>query len=54
MSQYVFYCRACKKEFTRVLRMADREKSRIVCPHCGAKRVEQRITAFSAVTSRKS
>ncbi|MGA2571429.1 MAG: FmdB family zinc ribbon protein [Terracidiphilus sp.] len=54
MSQYVFYCRACKKEFTRILRMSEREKGPVACPHCGGKRVEQVITAFSAVTSRKS
>jgi putative FmdB family regulatory protein len=54
MSQYVFHCRDCKKEFTRVLHMADRNKNKVVCPHCGGKRVEQVITAFSAVTSKKS
>jgi DNA-directed RNA polymerase subunit RPC12/RpoP len=34
--------------------MADHEKSEVVCPHCGGKRVEQLVTAFSAVTSKKS
>jgi putative FmdB family regulatory protein len=54
MSQYVFHCRDCKKEFTQVLHMADRESSKVVCPHCGGKRVDQVVTAFSAVTSKKS
>ncbi|MGA9062244.1 MAG: FmdB family zinc ribbon protein [Terracidiphilus sp.] len=54
MSQYIFHCGDCKKEFTQVLHMADREKSVVVCPHCGGKRVEQLVTAFSAVTSKKS
>jgi putative FmdB family regulatory protein len=54
MSQYVFNCRDCNKEFTQTLHMADREKSEVVCPHCGGKRVEQLVTAFSAVTSKKS
>jgi putative FmdB family regulatory protein len=54
MSQYVFYCRACKKEFTQVLHMADRTASKVTCPHCGGKRVEQQVTAFSAVTAKKS
>ena len=54
MSQYVFHCRACKKEFTQVLHMSDREKDEVVCPHCGSKRVEQLVTTFSAVTSKKS
>jgi hypothetical protein len=32
------HCRACK----------------IACPHCGGKNVEQRWSAFSAITSKKS
>jgi putative FmdB family regulatory protein len=54
MSQYVFHCRDCNKEFTRDLHMADREKAEVTCPHCGSKRVEQLVSAFSTVTSRKS
>ncbi len=54
MSQYVFFCEDCKKEFTQHLHIADREKGEVTCPHCGSKRVNQLVTAFSAVTSRKS
>ncbi len=54
MSQYGFHCRDCNKEFTQALHMADREKSEVACPHCGGKHVEQLVTAFSAVTSKKS
>lgn len=54
MSTYVFLCRACKKEFTQILHMADVEKAGVVCPHCGSKRVVQAVVAFSAVTERKS
>ena len=54
MSQYVFQCLDCQKEFTRVLHISDRTKDAVVCPHCGGKRVEQLVTAFSAVTSKKS
>ncbi|MGD0156967.1 MAG: FmdB family zinc ribbon protein [Terracidiphilus sp.] len=54
MSQYVFQCRDCNKEFTKALHMSDRDKGEVVCPHCGGKRVEQLVTAFSAVTSKKS
>jgi putative FmdB family regulatory protein len=54
MSQYVFQCQECNKEFTRILHMTDREKGEVTCPHCGSKHVEQLVTAFSAVTSRKS
>ena len=54
MSQYVFQCLDCNKEFTQVLHISDRAKSEVVCPHCGSKHVEQLVAAFSAVTSKKS
>jgi putative FmdB family regulatory protein len=54
MSQYVFHCRDCNKEFTRVLHMSDRDRDKVVCPYCGGLRVEQLVTAFSAVTAKKS
>ena len=49
-----FYCRACKKFFSQVLKLIDYEEGDIVCLHCGSKEVEQRWSAFSAITSRKS
>jgi putative FmdB family regulatory protein len=54
MSQYVYYCRECKKEFTQSLHMSDVDSTKVACPHCGSKRVEQLVAAFSAVTSKKS
>jgi putative FmdB family regulatory protein len=54
MSQYVFHCQDCNKEFTQSLHMADVEKSSVKCPHCGSERTHQLVSAFSAVTSRKS
>ena len=54
MPHYVFFCQDCSKEFTQMLHVADLEKGGVVCPHCGSKRVTQAVTAFSAVTSKKS
>ncbi|MGB7548281.1 MAG: FmdB family zinc ribbon protein [Terracidiphilus sp.] len=54
MSQYVFHCQDCNKEFTQTLHIADLEKGGVACPHCGGKRVAQVVSAFSAVTSKKS
>lgn len=54
MPQYVFLCLDCHKEFTQTLHIADLEKSVVVCPHCGGKKVTQEVAAFSAVTSKKS
>lgn len=58
MSTYVFLCQDCNKEFTQSLHMSDLvsdlDKRVVTCPHCGSKRVEQAVSAFSAVTSKKS
>lgn len=54
MSEYVFHCQDCGKEFTRSLHMSDREKGNVTCPHCGSQKVDQVVTAFSAVTAKKS
>ena len=54
MPHYNFFCRACKKEFSKIMTLAEYEKGKIVCPHCKSKDVEQRWTAFYAVTSKKS
>lgn len=54
MPVYVFFCQDCKKEFSQILRISELEKGGIKCPHCGGEKVEQRVAAFSAVTSKKS
>jgi putative FmdB family regulatory protein len=54
MSEYVFFCEECKKEFTQRLHMADREHDVISCPYCNSTKVQQAVTAFSTVTSKKS
>ena len=54
MSEYVFFCEECKKEFTERLHMADREHDVISCPYCKSTKVHQAVTAFSTVTSKKS
>ena len=54
MPHYIFYCQACKKEFTQVLHVSELEKGGIKCPHCDSEKVEQKVAAFSAMTSKKS
>ena len=54
MPYYLFSCQACKKEFTQNLHISDLEKGGIKCPHCGSDKIEQKVAAFSAVTSKKS
>ncbi len=54
MPVYEFLCSKCKKEFTLTLRLEEYERHEIACPHCRSKQVEQAVTGFSVVTSRKS
>ena len=54
MSEYVYHCENCNKEFTRSLHMSEHDKGGVACPHCGSERVQQVVTAFAAVTARKS
>jgi putative FmdB family regulatory protein len=54
MPQYNFICRACNKGFSKILTISEYEKGGIVCPHCKSEDLEQRWTAFAAVTSKKS
>ena len=54
MPQYVFHCQECGKEFTAFMHITDLDEHKAQCPHCGSRKVEQLVTAFSAVTSKKS
>ncbi len=54
MPQYDFMCHACKKLFSRTLRLSEYEKRKVTCPKCGSRRVEQQVSSFYAVTSKKS
>ncbi len=54
MCTYVFLCQDCNKEFTQILRISEHAKGGVACPHCGGKHVTQVVTAFSAITSKKS
>ena len=37
MPQYNFLCRACKKEFSKILTLSEYEKGKTACPHCKSK-----------------
>jgi putative FmdB family regulatory protein len=54
MPHYEFFCRTCKKTFSRLLALVDWEEEEITCPHCGSHEVEQVWSAFSLFTSQKS
>ena len=54
MPHHEFLCRDCKKTFDKILALIDYEEGDVVCPRCGSKNVEQRWSAFSNITPKKS
>jgi putative FmdB family regulatory protein len=54
MPHYEFFCNECKKPFLKILTVAEHDAEKTACSHCGSREVEQRWSAFSAVTSKKS
>ncbi|HXE74634.1 MAG TPA: FmdB family zinc ribbon protein [Candidatus Xenobia bacterium] len=54
MPLYEFFCKDCKKEFSRVLTLGEYEKGEFTCPTCQGRNVEQLPASFFAVTSKKS
>ncbi len=54
MPTYEYHCKECKKTFSMMLSLAEYEKGRVTCPKCKSKKVEQKVAAFFAVTSKKS
>lgn len=54
MPHYEFFCLSCRKSFVKILTIAEHETERTSCPFCGSQEVEQRWSAFAAITSKKS
>jgi putative FmdB family regulatory protein len=48
MPHYEFVCNAYK-----ILTVSEHDAEKTACPHCGSHEVEQRWSAFSAITSKK-
>ena len=54
MPTYDYYCRACDRTFERHLSVQEHDAHQVQCPHCQSPEVEQVLTLFSTVTSKKS
>ena len=54
MPSYLFHCRDCLKPFTKQLSLQEYEEGGVLCPVCGSDDVEQQLSLFYAVTSKKS
>jgi putative FmdB family regulatory protein len=53
MPVYDYVCNDCHKPFELVLTLKEHE-TKIKCPTCGSRDVEQEATAFFAMTGKKS
>ncbi|MGO9403383.1 MAG: FmdB family zinc ribbon protein [Terriglobales bacterium] len=53
MPHYEFFCRTCKKTFSRILALVDSEERGTTCPSCGSHDVEQLWSVFSAIAAKK-
>ncbi len=54
MPTYSYQCQVCRKSFSLQMTIAKHDKARTKCPKCGSRNVQQSITSFVAVTSKKS
>lgn len=54
MPHYEYRCDACKKKFSVTLTLAEHDKGKVKCPHCGSMETQQLWAVFTAVTSKKS
>ncbi|MGA2648322.1 MAG: zinc ribbon domain-containing protein [Candidatus Sulfotelmatobacter sp.] len=53
MPVFDYVCNDCHKTFELVLTLKEHE-AEAKCPMCGSENVEQEVTAFYAVTGKKS
>jgi putative FmdB family regulatory protein len=54
MPTYEFFCAKCKKSFSVILSLAEYEKKKYACPTCKGKELNQQISSFQTITSKKS
>jgi putative FmdB family regulatory protein len=54
MPVYDYVCNDCHKTFETILTLGEHDHLNVKCPHCGSKNVDQEVTAFYAVTPKKS
>ncbi|MBI4164368.1 MAG: zinc ribbon domain-containing protein [Acidobacteria bacterium] len=54
MPRYEFICHNCHKSFALDLSLADYDQGHVTCPKCKSRKVEQKLSTFAAVTSKKS
>jgi len=54
MPTYEFICEKCRKSFALTLSLSEYDKKKYKCPKCSSKKVQQQVSAFQTITSKKS
>ena len=51
---YESFCHACKKTFSSILTIAEHDKEKVTCPHCGSKERRAALVRVFRVIAKKS
>jgi putative FmdB family regulatory protein len=54
MPSYEYHCRTCNREFMVYMSFKERDTAEVRCPQCQGTEVQQILSPFVAVTSKKS
>ncbi len=54
MPTYDYRCQGCGEEFSLVMSISEHDRKRVSCPQCKGRKVEQLVSGFTTITSRKS
>jgi putative FmdB family regulatory protein len=54
MPTYDYYCRTCDRTFEVHLSLREHDAHQVQCPQCHSTQVQQTVTHFGTVTSKKS
>jgi putative FmdB family regulatory protein len=54
MPTYDYYCQACDRTFEVHLSLQEHDAHQVQCPQCHSTQVQQAVTHFTTVTTKKS
>lgn len=54
MPLYDFKCKECQETFSLAISIKSYEEKNYSCPRCGSRNLEQQVSPFYAITSKKS
>jgi putative FmdB family regulatory protein len=54
MPHYDYLCLSCDKKFSVKMTIKEHDTRTVKCPECGSEKVEQQLSQFYTITSKKS